>query len=445
MINSVAGRAFRASEVLINALANSKCSVRSISRISWRGALIGPTSDDKHFARLLNLKESAAMLTEKGFLWSAAVADATTLGLSPEAYLSRVDEHVRSFLRRDVLHDREATLSDIREVWRGEGQLGLVLGGKSVGKSFLLRMLAEQENDACRAHLRFRAATSMRGGQLLDSAVAVCPRRVIVYDAREAGADLSRGLVSVLKGDPPFFQRFKQAFKVVVERGAAAAVTAAASGSPLARHASELGTAAGKVASDVLDVFLDDRPLPLNQVLAAYILSCKEADNYPCLVIDEANVALAAESTAARDHSLEALHLLAEHTKQLRLMNVILAASEHSEPFRLNALGFKSDHWTFTLVVGEVGNTKHGYQMANFSACRLTLVGSHELQIPPKAMRELLINTWGLGNHMADAVMSVWGGESVLQSRFALQPWRDRQASILAILPLHCRARMGGG
>lgn len=344
--------------------------IRSISRISWRGALIGPTSDDTHFARLLNLKESAAMLTERGFLWSAAVADATTLGLSPEVYLSRVDRTVQSFLRRNVLHDRDAISSDIQEVWRGEGQLGLVLGGKSVGKSFLLRMLAEQQNEACRAHRRLHAASSMPSWQH-DSAAAICPRRVIVYDAREAGSDLSRGLVSVLKGDPSFFQQFKQAFKAVAERGAAAAVTAAASGSPLATHASELGTATGKVASDVLDVFLDGRPLPLNQVLAAYILCCNEAGNYPCLVIDEASVALAAESTAARKNSLEALHLLVKYTKQLRQMNVILAASEHSEPRRLNALGFKSDHWTFTRIVGEVGN-----KGANVPASHLTLMHS---------------------------------------------------------------------
>ena len=144
----------------------------------------------------------------------------------------------------------------------------------------------------------------------------------------------------------------------VGECGTAAAVGTAVSnsGTLLAAHVTtgKLATAGKvKVAGDVFDAF-NDRPLPLNQVLAAFILSCKQTHCFPCLVIDEANAALTAESTAARELTLATLRLLTKHSKQLRQMNVILAASQHSEPFRLNALGFKSDYWTFTLVVGEV-------------------------------------------------------------------------------------------
>lgn len=35
------------------------------------------------------------------------------------------------------------------------------------------------------------------------------------------------------------------------------------------------------------------------------------------------------------------------------------------------------------------------------------------LQISPKAMRELLMDKWGLATHLTDAVMSVWGGKHV--------------------------------
>lgn len=332
------------------------CLLRCASRVSWRGALIGPTSDDLHYAKRLDLKQSASMLTEEGFLWSAAVADAAKLGQRPETYLAHVDDTVQHVIRRNVLHDREASTADIREVLSGEGELGLVLGGKSVGKSFLLRTLAKQQNDECDAQ-SFSETMSMRGGLLQERPVVTrIPRRVIVYDARDGGSDLSDGLVSVLKGDPSFFSRFKAAFRTVCECGTAVAVGAAVStgSTPLAAHGTKLEATAGMVAGDVFDAFFNDRPLPLNQVLAAFILCCKETHCFPCLVIDEANAALTAESTAAREHTLAALRLLTEHSKQLRQMNVILAASEHSEPFRLNALGFKSDHWTFTLVVGEV-------------------------------------------------------------------------------------------
>ena len=73
------------------------------------------------------------MLTEEGFLWSAAAADAAKLGQRPETYLARVDDTIQHTIRRNILHDREASTADIREVLSGEGELpvGLVLGGKS--------------------------------------------------------------------------------------------------------------------------------------------------------------------------------------------------------------------------------------------------------------------------------------------------------------------------
>lgn len=106
---------------------------RRFSRVSWRGALIGPTSDDHHYAKKLDTIESAALLTERGFMWSAAAADAAKLELTPEEYLSRVERAVRSFFRRKVLCDRDASMAAIQNMWRNEGQLGLVLGGKSIG------------------------------------------------------------------------------------------------------------------------------------------------------------------------------------------------------------------------------------------------------------------------------------------------------------------------
>jgi len=67
-----------------------------------------------------------------------------------------VERAVRSFFRRKVLRDRDASVAVIQNMWREEGQLGLVLGGKSIGKSFLLRTLAIQQNEACEEQREFR-------------------------------------------------------------------------------------------------------------------------------------------------------------------------------------------------------------------------------------------------------------------------------------------------
>ena len=77
----------------------------------------------------------------------------------------------------------------------------------------------------------------------------------------------------------------------------------------------------------------------------------------------QANAALVADGAEQKSRTITGLRLLTEYTKEKRRMNVILAASEYSEPYRLSALGFKSDHFTRTVLVPE---------------------------IPPKEMRELL-------------------------------------------------------
>ncbi len=115
----------------------------------------------------------------------------------------------------------------------------------------------------------------------------------------------------------------------------------------------------------------------------AFVVACEEEGSFPCLIVDEANVALEAPDPEARDRTLMALRLLTEYTKERKRLNVILAASDYSEPCRLAALGFKSDHFTDTVLMPEVS---------------------------PKEMHELLERKWGMGANLATAFMSVWGG-----------------------------------
>ena len=80
---------------------------------------------------------------------------------------------------------------------------------------------------------------------------------------------------------------------------------------------------------------------------------------------------------------LDLLQLLTRVSKQQRQASVVLATSEHGLPFRLRALGYNTDHISKTIVAEEV---------------------------PPAVMKQLLMETWGCGEHLAMALLSLYGG-----------------------------------
>ena len=89
-------------------------------------------------------------------------------------------------------------------------------------------------------------------------------------------------------------------------------------------------------------------------------------------------------------------------------MNVLLAASEHSEPYRLAQLGFKTGHITKTVV-----------------AC----------EVPPAEMRRLLVEKWRCGPALAEGLLSVYGGH-VWRSYLALGDLARDKAGFKALAAL---------
>ena len=79
-------------------------------------------------------------------------------------------------------------------------------------------------------------------------------------------------------------------------------------------------------------------------------------------------------------------------SKESKRLNVLLAASEHSEPFRLANLGYSTAHMTKVLVASEV---------------------------PPADMRAMLADKWRCGPRLAEGLVAVYGGH-VLRAKNAL-------------------------
>ena len=80
---------------------------------------------------------------------------------------------------------------------------------------------------------------------------------------------------------------------------------------------------------------------------------------------------------------LAELNLFTRITKQKHEASVVLATSEHGLPFRLRALGYNTDHISETIVAEEV---------------------------PPAVMKDELMRGWGCGEHLATALLSMYGG-----------------------------------
>lgn len=66
------------------------------------------------------------------------------------------------------------------------------------------------------------------------------------------------------------------------------------------------------------------------------------------------------------------------------------------------------------------------------------------LQLPPGEMRELLRGQWGMGEHLADAITSVWGGEHFDHAVAAITGSTARMTLIIMMLSstwLNCSIR----
>lgn len=169
------------------------------------------------------------------------------------------------------------------------------------------------------------------------------PLRVVLYDGRLLHAGLERGIVESIRTQTP--PSFLYGF-VDLCRGGACSVVADGRVPHAARATTE------EQANAPMSALAS--PPSLYTVLSSFVQMCKIEGTYPCLVIDEATEALPGRSDAEKKAAVSALQSMTSFTKQRRLVNVILASSDHSESFRLNALGYKSDHWTCSVVVGEV-------------------------------------------------------------------------------------------
>jgi hypothetical protein len=125
-------------------------------------------------------REGLAWLEERGLMWEAAVEDANEKGVPVEEYMANIKANTRKFALSDTIFDRNKLLGALRNAFNDEGQFVLLLGGKSVGKSYVLETLKNQYNKASANAFAESETKSL----------------VLYIDARRKANDLRAGLVS---------------------------------------------------------------------------------------------------------------------------------------------------------------------------------------------------------------------------------------------------------
>ena len=316
------------------------------------------------------------LLFTPGLLWAAAIKDAAAAGEEPAAYLARVDTASVKFRKtpeadgipRVINH--EITLAALRRLGVGssEGLIHLLTGPRSVGKSLMLRKVAaEFETDK------------------------VNKRRMILFDARQHGADLTSGIISYLTTDTAFLKTVLEVAPLPVQE---ALIRAAEAVFP--EFVNDLAKTGMKNVVDGAAKYARDRlggEMSLDKLVGAFFAACKKRGAAPIIVIDEANHALSTTDPELKRRTLDLLQLLTRVTKQHLEATVVLATSEHGLPFRLRALGYNKDHIGKVIVAEEV---------------------------PPAVMKDLLVDTWGCGEHLTTALLMLYGGH-VLHASAAIR------------------------
>ena len=334
-----------------------------------RNGLVSTWNDKYYGVELPDPVAAGRLLLSPGLLWAAAEQDAAAVGESPAAYLARVlVQSVSSLqsvegdgLRRVINHMGTLTALDVLGTRAGKGKFMLLTGSHSIGKSLMLVKMAAALSSAAKEE-------------------GVEGRTVLYVDARQYGTDLTRGIIAALVKKPTVFGRMLSALPHLLTSGLKAMIWAVAP----------------PEVANVINAMVDNHKTTgtavpsLSQVLGGFFAACTSSGTFPVIIIDEANVAFKAlPGTEAGARVLDELNLFTRVSKQNLEASIVLATSEHGLPFRLRALGFNTAFIGKTIIAEEV---------------------------PPAVMKDELTRMWGCGEHLASALLSMYGGHVLYAS-----------------------------
>jgi hypothetical protein len=323
------------------------------------------------YTKQLELDAACELLKQHKLLQGAARVEAAALGEPVAEYLQRIKAAQDDFFANDVLYDREAFRAALDGMVGSKGSFSLVLGSKSIGKSYVLRHEVTALN---KKH----------------------PGRVVLVDARRAGNVLTGVLHSLKETNSPVWKSWLETFAPL---GSAALLDATG----------VVPTSISKFVGEVIKRTIDDKEAAksfIENSLAAFADQFKSESFVPTLVIDEANQMFPRSADKDRDYDARHTSMLLDafilFTKQCRSMNVVLVSSEYAFPY------------------------DRGKHLPNIKAVLIAP------EMPPSHMYALLRDEWRVGDALAMAMLSVYGGH-VYNCDDALQRLTGRGSAVFDV------------
>ena len=305
-------------------------------------------------------------------LWIAAQAN--TKYSSAEDHIARCENNIAAYLKSNNFCDRE-DIKELMETYANtDGNLVILCGGPSIGKTLLLNVIASN------------SATNRE-------------RLYVMVDGRSAGKT------------PDLFGDISKAF----ERNNL--ISQELKGRVIEAMFKVISKVVGKVVSNILpDLDVSGGALAIENVIKSRSISDVDGLNYfvdaiindgksITIIIDEANKYFNVDTSAPTTNAL--LDCLIKLSKQNQKLSVILACSEFTFPYQMSKLKI---------------NTAHVRKV----------VALHE--ISPNKMLQLLVDKLEMGEELALALISFYGG-SLLHIQNALTELSIKKNSYVMSVP----------
>ena len=90
-------------------------------------------------------EDGLAWLDDAGLMWTAAKDDAADMGLSVEKYMNKIITNIKTFCHSGNVYDREELVRRL-SIACSDARLTLLLGGKNVGKTVVLKHMVTLQN-----------------------------------------------------------------------------------------------------------------------------------------------------------------------------------------------------------------------------------------------------------------------------------------------------------
>ena len=301
----------------------------------------------KFYARQLN-GDFFSDVKNSSFFLQALREDAQEKQVDADAFLQSISNMADAFMAEEPrqIIDRLPFIEAVKGAIRSKGKLTLILGGKSVGKSTIIRSVVANFTQAKRSQ-RTVVFTDMREMPSKDFFTAVLSTAPPLMALRSA--------VSV--AGTSIFIRFLAGVLSIVPK-------------------------AGKLVADSLANLLDNMDGKMRE--QGFVSLVRRAGKGIAIIVDEANLALPKDGNDAKAETAKAaLAQITGITKQNLKASVVLISSEHGYPFKLAKAGLNLVDIQSIIIAPEV---------------------------PPVDMFKMLTDHWGMGHRLARLFVATYGG-----------------------------------